>query len=491
MKKAVRIILCVLIVGILSLNIDLNRIFADDDYDFANNEEYYYQLCTTPSSELTDDQIEACRLFRTYQEEKQQNLEDQIDAITGNISELKANIANQLNKITEFNEMIQNIMGQMSIIEGNIKTLEANIDRINIQIEERIANIEMLDNRIKERMKLSQTYFRTNRYIDFIMGASDFVELIRRINAVREITNMDVHDINLLEEEKAKLEIDKKDLDDQKKELEKQRGELADKKAAVERLKEITQELVEEYRRQQANLETELTELEVSYEELEEAISKIDIALDGYSASKVFYPYVVDHRMCVTSACYYYTGNSATGAFHAGTDTGCLGYGTPIYAVANGFILSASNACTASGAYLGNYCNSGAGNYTEIVVVVDDEIYNVGYYHLKQATLKAGDEVIGGQTIVGYSGNTGNSTGPHVHLQITYLGNIHNVTLEQAAASRRYGLFFGLANNITAACYYRNWRAPCLANPMEIYPYKYGGVYYPKVSDHFEYNPFK
>jgi murein DD-endopeptidase MepM/ murein hydrolase activator NlpD len=75
--------------------------------------------------------------------------------------------------------------------------------------------------------------------------------------------------------------------------------------------------------------------------------------------------------------------------------------GTPIIAVANGVIDETAWA----GAY---------GNRT--VMTLEDGTA-VWYCHQAAFTVKPGDVVVGGQTI-GYVGSTGNSTGPHLHLEV-------------------------------------------------------------------------
>lgn len=58
-----------------------------------------------------------------------------------------------------------------------------------------------------------------------------------------------------------------------------------------------------------------------------------------------------------------------------------------------------------------------AGGYGTLVVVRDDEGYEHYYAHLSQRGVNVGDRVGGGQQIA-VSGNSGNSTGPHLHYAV-------------------------------------------------------------------------
>lgn len=83
---------------------------------------------------------------------------------------------------------------------------------------------------------------------------------------------------------------------------------------------------------------------------------------------------------------------------HTGIDYACP-VGTPVLAVANGVI---DNVLT----------DKSYGN----VVVLQVDMYKIWYCHLSEPKVKIGDVVKVGQTL-GLSGNTGNSTGPHLHLE--------------------------------------------------------------------------
>lgn len=90
---------------------------------------------------------------------------------------------------------------------------------------------------------------------------------------------------------------------------------------------------------------------------------------------------------------------SRCAAFHDGIDLQCNH--ARVYAMLPGIIKEV------------HFGNRGYGNY----IILEHGIFECLYGHLDQITVKEGDAVSAG-TIVGISGNTGKSTGPHLHIRI-------------------------------------------------------------------------
>jgi murein DD-endopeptidase MepM/ murein hydrolase activator NlpD len=86
--------------------------------------------------------------------------------------------------------------------------------------------------------------------------------------------------------------------------------------------------------------------------------------------------------------------------YHTGLDFAAP-TGTPITAVANGVVTSVGD----EGAY---------GNQTIVTLEDGTEIW---YCHQNSYEVSVGDNVVAGQ-VIGYVGSTGNTTGPHLHLEV-------------------------------------------------------------------------
>jgi murein DD-endopeptidase MepM/ murein hydrolase activator NlpD len=85
---------------------------------------------------------------------------------------------------------------------------------------------------------------------------------------------------------------------------------------------------------------------------------------------------------------------------HIALDLG-IPVGTPVKATMDGKVVYAG------------WNNEGYGN----LVIVENGPYRTYFAHLSDFTVKVGDKVTAGQKVA-LSGNTGNSTGPHLHYEV-------------------------------------------------------------------------
>ena len=92
---------------------------------------------------------------------------------------------------------------------------------------------------------------------------------------------------------------------------------------------------------------------------------------------------------------------------HTGVDFGC-DIGTPVYATGDGTVEIADN-------------SGYNGGYGRQILLNHQFGYKTRYAHLSKALVRPGDRVHRGQ-IIGETGNTGRSTGPHLHYEVIHKG---------------------------------------------------------------------
>ena len=144
-------------------------------------------------------------------------------------------------------------------------------------------------------------------------------------------------------------------------------------------------------------MDTEQAEIFAAYTE-----TKGGLQVFGTPADYYWYYYI--------SSYYGYRKNPNTGAeeLHRGVDI-AVPTGTVVYAAHDGTVTQA-----AYDSYYGNY-----------VVITDSKGYTTKYAHMDSLTVSAGQSVKKGNT-VGESGNTGSSTGSHLHIECLYNGEYYN-----------------------------------------------------------------
>lgn len=117
------------------------------------------------------------------------------------------------------------------------------------------------------------------------------------------------------------------------------------------------------------------------------------------------------------------------GGLHLGMDLAANLY-SEVLAPANGLILYADTPCDSNDGYLGNWEGwpYGGGNTICMMVSVQEKLYAISLAHLSnEFYVQAGQQVHQGD-VLALSGNSGNSTGPHTHVEVF---EIH-VSLEEA-----------------------------------------------------------
>ena len=456
------------LVSCLFMGMFVTNVFAND-YDFENNEDTYYQMCSKPG--LTNDEKAVCKLFQTYLNEKVSDRQEAVNAANKELASLKNDLNKVLKKIEEFDKLIESIEKQQAALETQIKEIENNIKLLELEIEERQNRIHEIDEQLKLRLYNMQGMLSMNKYIEYLMGASDFADLIRRTSSLNQLMNYDIDQIKLLEEEKAKLEADVLSLEEQKVALEEQKALYETTRKTYESARKTQIELRAVYLAKQAKIEADNRNLQTELNEIKNQMQ--DIANNiNYIPPSSGWIYPIKESFYISAGAWYYP-KSFGGGLHLGVDF-AAGKNKHVVAPANGIVAYTYDKCTSGG--LGNGCGIpwGGGNQVLLIVQVGSRTYGILNCHMsKGLDVKTGDIVEQG-TILGNVGSTGNSSGAHLHQEIYDLGTM---SLQQALNRyKSYGVTFGTGwNTLTTTCDRRG--TPCRMNPQNIYNVKVGYSY--------------
>ncbi|MFI5260534.1 MAG: M23 family metallopeptidase [Candidatus Paceibacteria bacterium] len=132
------------------------------------------------------------------------------------------------------------------------------------------------------------------------------------------------------------------------------------------------------------------------------------------------------------SGSYYY----GTNPRHRGTDF-WVPSGNPVYAAASGTVEYIHTGCVPGTLPVNISCGDGLGNWVGIVHA--DGMRSM-YGHLTSVNVTVGQVITctsgPGGTVIGYSGNTGDSTNQHLHFELRYGGlNIANTSYDPFGGS--------------------------------------------------------
>ncbi len=204
---------------------------------------------------------------------------------------------------------------------------------------------------------------------------------------------------------KKNLELSKSQLEENKKSLSSLRNELDDQKNSVKREQEVNDSLMSSLYKEEKIEKAKLDLLEMRKRKLEAQLREIQIRHNKKSTLKRGsgrYSWPVNGPLTSPFG-------RRWGRMHNGIDVG-VSTGTPVHAAAPGNVITVG------------FDRYGWGNY---VMIDHGSGYATLYAHLSRAAVGPGQHVDSAQ-VIGFSGSTGRSTGPHVHFETWKNGTRYN-----------------------------------------------------------------
>ena len=357
----------------------------------------------------------------------------QDEDLTNQLSNIQQQMTNEANKKSEAEKTIGTVYEQLHAIQIELDTATAELKQVQaerIQLDQDITKTEAelkaaqarLQSREKVFYKRVRDIYINGRlsYLDVVVGSKDFSDFANRMEMLKRILQSDMDLINTIKTEREEIASKKAKLEEDRAKV------LELEKVAQEKQNLINQKKAE----RQAVLERAMNDrdtAERAYNELMASSASITAMLQQRAAE----------RAAAAAAASQSGGGGGGGAtwvqgtgqlaapvnapitsdfgwrihpiygtrrLHAGTDFG-VDEGTPVHAADGGVVVEAG--------WISGY------GYT--VIIDHGNGMSTLYAHNSDVAVSPGQTVSKGQ-VVSYSGNTGGSTGPHLHFEVRING---------------------------------------------------------------------
>ena len=434
--------------------------------DYSDNE-YWTGLCTG-KAELTPAQKSQCMAYIQTKSNSTESLNEKIKQIESQREAIAADILYYAQKVQEYQAEASALNGEIADINGQIAVSEKKVEELEQRIEANQAEIDAAEEKIKNRMVIQQRTMRLNQYLDILMGARTFDSFIRIANGLSDITDYDTKVMEDLAKLIEELNADKQAVEVEKVNLQKQKEQVVEKQNEYLSLMYQAQVIEQEYQQRSADLEAEGNRYAAEIEEIQKLMEAITEKLNEVVATAGWtYPVPSIHINPYAGTWHYSSGGVHLGADFSGPA------GSAIVAVGNGVILHSADGCSSGG--LGNGCGAniggswGGGNQAYLLTKINGGLYAVKYLHMQAGSVVAKGTIISAGQRIGLVGSTGNSSGPHCHIEVFYLGAAENFT--QYAKSWDGDLAFGCgwgSAGLSRLCE-SGAGAPCRVKPESLF----------------------
>jgi murein DD-endopeptidase MepM/ murein hydrolase activator NlpD len=352
----------------------------------------------------------------TESQKQLENVNDSIDSKKDKLDEI-----NESSKIAQ--DQLKVLDSEAGALAGKLAATNDQLTVVNGQLEAASAELAQSEKKLEEQGELFESrvvalYTRGNvSYMEVMLGSSSFSDMVSRLEWVTTIMEYDKNLIGEMRTEKQTIETKKAELESNKKsaealkaeagakykELEQKAAEKQQLMASLEKDKSYYEMLIAAEEKEAANIQARIQALQAqktssgSSAGSSSSVSVSSTGLRSITGGKSF---------SITSP-YGWRIHPITGVskLHKGIDIAAPS-GTALYSLKSGTVM-----------YTG-YDANGYGNY---VMVDHGDIISL-YAHNSSVVVSTGQKVEAGKLIC-YSGNTGGSTGAHLHFEVRLAGS--------------------------------------------------------------------
>lgn len=343
----------------------------------------------------------------------------QLQKINDQIAETQRNLSTVSAQSRTIQSELHRIQTSLSQIDLKAKSAELTVAQLGLEIEALTYDIIETEEHIESQRNVLRSVFQDMQQRD---NESALMALLRhdtitdialeaegmlRVGHTMAAATRDFLTLKINLESALKSATRKRDEQTQ------ERINLQNLKAIAEDERAAQQRILTQTKSQEAVYAQELNELQKRQEEIAGEIEKIEEQMRRTinpellpSARPGVLLKPVDGRLTQGYGRTSFAISGYTGQWHNGLDFGAP-IGTPIRSAESGTVIQVGDQ--------DQYCRRGA--YGKYIVIKHDNNLTTLYAHVSRHIVRVGDRVERG-TLIGYVGNTGYATGPHLHFTV-------------------------------------------------------------------------
>ena len=336
------------------------------------------------------------------------------------ISNLRAKKASIVDQKAALDQEMNLAQQEIEVVKEQITAYDQQIEDKGVELEAAKQEEEAQTVRFRGCVRHLEEYGQMS-YIAILLEATSLSDLLARMDMVGEVIayNKQVQaDMTAAREKvetvKAELEDARVELQDKQSELETKQVELQQKSSEaaallanlesnIDAYKQVQDQYAQQEQAVQSQIDKQVEELRRQEEQNKKNDPSYDPGKVNGATGSMMWPCPSCHTITSPFGWRYHP-IYQTQKYHSGVDIGAS-YGATIVAADGGTIITAGSV-------------SGYGN---CVVINHGNGITTLYGHMSSIAVSVGQKVSKGQTI-GYVGSTGNSTGPHLHWEVTVNG---------------------------------------------------------------------
>jgi len=363
--------------------------------------------------------------FKNLYADSLEEYEQQLEDIKKELKTNNANLTGVEKQINEYQYEIVELDSKANEYTKKLAELQEKVDSVNKKVE---GYEEDLQNASQNYNSAEDLYTTRLRVIyengipsiwDILFSSKGISDFFSKLNVYTSILEYDQSLVTNIKGQKEYIDYIKKDIEVQKMQLEQLQYDLEKSTQALNDTITAKQNKKAELENSKENLTQIKASLEAKQKQAQQKIAdeiarieaeskKNPNAGTSFTGSDFVWP-VSGYTTITTRFGEIYNLVVSTGSAHTGCDIAGAGIlGKPIKAIESGVVTTA------------RYGNYGYGNYVIINHGTNESNgnrYISLYGHCSSLAVSVGETVAKGQ-VIGYVGSTGNSTGPHLHLEV-------------------------------------------------------------------------